>query len=472
MKKAELSIYTAIIFLFFLTSTAKAEVFVDHQKLAQEAGCFKCHYMPPQSASGTIKTTLNPSLKADAGKWCLSCHSMEARTLHPTGIKANSNAGLPLEDGKMVSCLTCHSPHNPAIATEPWAPPIISQETENGYKTFLLNSKNTNGQLCSKCHPDGADIAREGMHRPRAFENRSYAGSNSCQTCHADIFDQWKRTPHARMTRKLEDVENHSEIPVEELGIPREEVAWVLGSHYVYRFVAEASGTLVVLPKIWDKKDKKWLPVTDYGWKNRYWLKQCAGCHTTGFSSENDSFVESGVGCESCHGPGLNHTRTGSKEFITSLKTISFDRREMICESCHTSGLDNSGEYHFPVGFKPGDDLEKFYSGLTPKPGQSPENFSGDESYQDRRRQWDFLKSRLFLASGLTCDYCQNFRSYDTKGGSKYLSHDEYCLTCHTDRLDHPEESPGTNCTACHQASMNASGSFSIHDHKFSFEEK
>ncbi|GAB4274595.1 MAG: hypothetical protein Kow0029_15090 [Candidatus Rifleibacteriota bacterium] len=452
-----------------LSTTAKAEVIVDHQKLAQEAGCFKCHYLPP-SATDT-QQIVDPRLKAGAGQWCLSCHAMESRTLHPTGVKVANEAGLPLEEGGQMSCLTCHSPHNPAVASTPWVPQIIAQATENGYKTFLLNHPNDSGQLCYKCHADGTAIPHDSMHRPRSFENRSYAGSQSCKACHADIYDLWKNTPHARMTRKLKDIENHTEIPVEELGVPREKITWVLGSHYVHRFVTEASGTMVVLPKIWDKKEKKWLPAYDYGWKSRYWLKQCAGCHTTGFSAENESFVEPGVGCESCHGPGLNHARTGARNLIVSPKRLTADRREMICESCHTSGLDNSGEYHFPVGYKPGDYLPDFYSGLTPKPGQSPENFKGDETYEDRRRQWNFLKSRLFLATGLTCDYCQNFRNFDTRNQSDYLTHDEYCLTCHVDRQNHPAESPGTNCTACHQPTRNASGTFSIHDHKFSFEE-
>lgn len=447
-----------------------AEVFVDHHRLAQEHGCFKCHYMPPQQTGKAPPgdPEVDPRLKAGAGKWCISCHNMEARTLHPTGIPADPGAGLPLEEGALLSCLTCHSPHRTAIASEPWVPLIIDQKVPGGFKTFLLNQPNQNGNLCRKCHADGD--GRAGMHRARSFAGRDYAGSISCKACHADIYDQWKISPHARMTRKLSKVENHGDIPVEELGFPREKIAWVLGSHYVHRFVAEASGTLVVLPKIWDRHEKKWLTVHDYGWKKRYWLKQCAGCHTTGFSSDDDSFVEAGVGCEACHGPGLNHSRTGSKEFIVAVKNLPKDRQEMICESCHTSGIDNTGEYHFPAGFKPGDDLTKFFSGLTPKPGQSPENFTGDESYADRRRQWDFLKSRFLLASGLTCDYCQNFRNVKTRDNSQFLSPDEYCLTCHTDKHDHPEESPGSNCMICHQPTKNASGSISIHDHKFLFE--
>ena len=70
------------------------------------------------------------------------------------------------------------------------------------------------------------------------------------------------------------------------------------------------------------------------------------------------------------------------------------------------------------------------------------------------------------------CDYCQNFREYKTTDGSKYLTYDQYCLTCHTDKTDHPEESPGTNCTVCHQPNVHLNNKLSIHDHKFRFKDQ
>jgi len=301
-----------------------------------------------------------------------------------------------------------------------------------------------------------------------AFE---FAGSKACQKCHAEIYELWRKTPHALMTRPFEAVPLVKEIPPGQFEYPLEKIKYVLGSHFVHRFVAEASGTLVVLPKIFDRNLKTWLSVRDYGWQKRFWLKQCAGCHTTGFSPENETFIEAGVGCESCHGPALNHARTGAPEFVVNISKLDPDRQEMVCESCHTSGIDNSGQYAFPIGFKPGADLTKFFSGLTPKPGQDSTTFFGDETYEDRRRQWNFLKSRLFLAKGLTCDYCQNFRNFQTASGSEYLTHDQYCLTCHFEKTNHPEKDPGKNCTVCHAPKQTKSGkAFSIHDHKFSFE--
>ncbi|PKL42478.1 MAG: hypothetical protein CVV42_20780, partial [Candidatus Riflebacteria bacterium HGW-Riflebacteria-2] len=210
----------------------------DHQKLAEEAGCMVCHYMPPETASATgtaVGQPVDRRLKRGAGQWCINCHSMEVMTLHPTGIKVENTTDLPLEEGKYMSCITCHSPHAAALASEPWAPLAISPAIKDDFSTFLLNHPNNEGQLCAKCHAPGSEVFSGSLHSPKAFDNRNFAGSESCKACHLDIYDQWKLTPHARMTRRFRHIENQAEIPVEELGVPREKIAWVLGSHYVHR---------------------------------------------------------------------------------------------------------------------------------------------------------------------------------------------------------------------------------------------
>jgi nitrate/TMAO reductase-like tetraheme cytochrome c subunit len=462
---------TAFLLLSIPSSILCEESQGNHQKLAEEAGCLTCHISPPANQDNAQTATISVKLKKNAGQWCVSCHDMEAKTLHPTGITTQTKHELPLEEEKFMSCLTCHSPHKQRYDKKSWVAEGMTKETDKGFKTFILNHSNINGELCQKCHNDEIEKVRNTMHKPRAFSARGYAGSSTCKQCHLEIYESWKITPHAKMTRKLNKLEKKEKINLEELNWPREKIKYVLGSHYVHRFVAEASGTLIVLPKIWDISKKEWLPAKDHGWKNRFWKKQCAGCHTTGFNSEDDSFVETGVACESCHGPGLNHSRTSSPKFIVAPKKLSKQRYDMICESCHTSGLNNTGEYHFPTTYKPGEDLTKHFSGLTPKPGQDPTNFKGDETYEDRHRQWEFLKSRLYLAQGLTCDYCQNFRNFESNSKTAYLTRAEYCLTCHTDKKNHPEdeEEPGTNCSACHESTLTASGTISIHDHKFGF---
>ena len=437
-----------------------------HDQLAKEAGCMTCHIkIPKKNATNSL------ILKKGASNWCLTCHSIQEGTSHPIGVKISNKCNLPLESGKRMSCLTCHNPHVSEIASEAWISDSLSKSKDGEFKTYLLNTPNTEGQLCKKCHADGELSDTFRAHTKTIFNNRGYAGSESCKKCHAKEYKMWKISPHANMVRTVDKVLTKEKIPLDQLNWPVEKIKYILGSHYVRRFVAKASGTLVVLPKIWDASRHIWLPVFDYGWKKRYWLKQCAGCHTTGFTVENDSFVEKGVGCESCHGPGLNHVRTGSIKYIVSPSRLTKKRREMICMSCHTSGVDNTATHQFPTGYKPGEDLTKFYSGLTPKPGQTSKNFMGDESFADRERQWQYLKNNQFLAQGLTCDYCQNFRNFVTKSHSRYMTKNEYCLTCHSNDMpkNHPKLKPNMSCVRCHIQAKNASGTLSIHDHKFTF---
>lgn len=457
------ALHSAVIFLAVTTAWAGG---FDHQEAAARQGCKTCHASAPGAGSG--KASSLDFVAAEA--WCHSCHAANGAMSHPHGVQANATCGLPLDDKGRIGCLTCHNPHAPRTATSPWAPPSLDRIVDGGHRTFLLPVPNPGGELCRRCHPARSlEIESQPLHGTRPFSTRSYAGSQACSTCHADIFASWTKTPHALMTRAPSALKGFDTIATAGFEWPVDKVKYALGSHFVHRFVGEASGTLVVLPRILDRQTTSWLSVKDYGWRNRHWLKQCAGCHTTGFSTDREQFAETGVGCEACHGPALNHVRTGSRAFVVNPARLPADRREMICESCHTSGLDNSGVYHFPAGFKPGDDLTKWYSGLTPKPGQDSTSFSGDETYADRRRQWEFLKSRLFLAKGLTCDYCQNFRNFATATGAEYLTHDQYCLTCHLDRGSHPADTPGQNCTTCHVPAKTASGTHSIHDHKFRF---
>ncbi|MBF0408929.1 MAG: cytochrome c3 family protein [Candidatus Riflebacteria bacterium] len=431
----------------------------DHNAESSSKGCAFCH------SDNENKYVISDN----AWRWCTSCHSDAEKMSHQMKIQVKSDVKLPLDTSKKMDCLTCHTPHRERTSTEPWISSAKQKKQDDKFVTFMLVKSNVNGELCITCHKNGVSGETDfSMNVSKFRSNKKFAGSESCTKCHPEIGKLWKQTPHARMTRTPQNIPNFREIPVEGFEYPTEKIKYVLGSHYVYRFVAEATGTLVVLPKIYDLKNRKWLSSNDYGWRKRYWLKQCAGCHVTGFNETDDSFLEAGVGCEMCHGPGYNHSQTSLPAKIVNPARLSPEKREMICISCHTSGVDNSGKYHFPIGYFPGDDLNQFFTGLTPKPGQTSENFLGDESYKDRVNQWEFLKSRLFLAKGLTCDYCQNFRDFKTSG-SDYFTHDEYCLTCHFDKTDHPKGNPSGKCTTCHIPTKTKSGAFAVHDHKFRF---
>ena len=188
-------------------------------------------------------------------------------------------------------------------------------------------------------------------------------------------------------------------------------------------------------------------------------------------------FAELSIGCEACHGPGKAHASSGGTGKIVNPAKLKPDRREMICMSCHTSGHDVSGQFRFPLGYLPGEDLMLYYKGLTPKPGQDNATFAGDGSYEDRERQWKFWIDSYLNAKGITCDICKNFRQLqnEEETGQARMTVPEHCLTCHEKDFKQTElhsahQKGGVDCTRCHKPKVVKGGErYSIHDHKFLF---
>jgi hypothetical protein len=212
---------------------------------------------------------------------------------------------------------------------------------------------------------------------------------------------------------------------------------------------------------------------------NRPWLKYCVGCHVTALNPFDGSYHERGTGCEGCHGPGRRHAESSDQTEIINPAILVESRRDMICEACHTAGHDRSGNFRFPVGYLPGEDLTRSYRGLVPKPGQDTSNYKGDNTYEDRHRQFLFWISRVDILVGVTCDVCSADRraaaEMEGKSAEYRLTPDEFCGTCHRGikqaqraHADHDPETAG--CVDCHVPALNESRTaYSIHDHKFRF---
>jgi hypothetical protein len=301
-----------------------------------------------------------------------------------------------------------------------------------------------------------------------------YAGSKVCVECHPREYMQWKRTPHARMLRSPR---KDPKVVVARFAgstpFPSSEIAYVLGTRNVQRFISRKEGALVVRTPIWLVRGKRWN--LSY-WREMDWMTACAGCHTTGLNPFLGRYAEEGISCEACHGPGRSHARSGKAAEIVHPGKISESRRAMICESCHTTGHDVTGEFRYPVGFVPGADLLRYYNGLTPKPGQDDSSFKGDNSYADRHAQYLFWRSRMLIVEGETCDLCKNFRvaQQETEtGGPRKMTTQEFCLSCHDGTVrPAPRGHEGTAvkskpCLSCHPTERTGGGEISIHDHKY-----
>lgn len=447
-----------------------------HSFMKDPARCGECH-LEPRPAAGRPYALMN--FRKDIYTLCTRCHPMHLT--HPVDIAPGRGRGynLPLDPDGTMTCITCHAPHSPSDSNRIHTGRSLFERVRDTFfplmprrfRTCFLRTPTPGGELCNSCHARRPVAARADV---VSVDPARYAGSRACAECHPEQYREWKRTPHARMLRSPRKepgalLARFSEEPP----FPSSEIAYVLGSRHVQRFISLKGGALVVRTPIWLIRAKKWN--LSY-WREMDWLKSCAGCHTTGFNPYVGLYAEEGISCEACHGPGRSHSLSGRAGDIVHPGKISEVRRAMICESCHTTGHDVTGEFLFPVGFVPGADLRRYYIGLTPKPGQDDATFRGDDSYADRHAQFLFWRSRMLIVEGETCDLCKNFRvarKETEAGGPRKMTSREFCLSCHDGTvLPFPPlhdgfGKEGRSCLSCHPARRNGGGEASIHDHRY-----
>lgn len=207
-------------------------------------------------------------------------------------------------------------------------------------------------------------------------EGAEYVGSDSCFQCHSNQHRDWSETLHPKM---IQDVSENPEAVIADFSIGEEfrqgegseaytleDVVLTLGTKYRQRYIGlTEDGIYTVLPGQWNRDAAEWVTATP----NDDWMKNCAGCHTTGFSFEERSFVELGVGCESCHGPASVHVETAQAlpadvdpygdDVYALRQTIVTSVDAATCGQCHTRGMSPDGEHGYPVGYVVGGPLDE-----------------------------------------------------------------------------------------------------------------
>jgi len=449
-----------------------------HAALRDPSRCVECHIDGRPEAGRPYRQMI---FRQDIYSLCTRCHA--SHVTHPIDIapRRGISGMLPLDSDGTMTCITCHAPHSAPISSRRHTGrPLLEKIRDTvfphfspRFRTYFLRVPNPEGELCGRCHTPGAIASKPSHGR---IDTASYAGSRTCSRCHRKEYAEWRRSPHARMLRSPK---NHPDALLAKFDnntpFPPSEIAYILGSRTAQRFISRKGDALVVRTPIWIIREGKW----NLGyWREPDWRKSCAGCHVTGYDPSLPAFVEEGVGCEACHGPGRAHAESGGVPGkIVHPGKLSSNRRTMICESCHTTGHDMTGEYRFPVGYQPGGNLAKHFQGLIPKPGQDDTTFRGDGSYADRRAQFAFWASRMLIVEGETCDLCKNFRGgpdrIDAGSAPEKMSAREFCLSCHDGRVLPPPRHHGREidrageCLSCHPVARIRGGSPSVHDHKY-----
>jgi hypothetical protein len=131
------------------------------------------------------------------------------------------------------------------------------------------------------------------------------------------------------MANVVRDPKDHPEAIIPDLTKPdplltftKDDIAFVYGSIWKQRYFKKVGDDYFPLPAQWDVTHKIWRAYfvragTDW-WVPFYPADNmkrptgplCDGCHSVNFNIRNNTVTEWNVGCEKCHGPGSEHTRT------------------------------------------------------------------------------------------------------------------------------------------------------------------
>ncbi|NOY36897.1 MAG: hypothetical protein GXO83_04915 [Chlorobi bacterium] len=181
---------------------------------------------------------------------------------------------------------------------------------------------------------------------PQKPDTLAYVGSEVCQTCHQDKYDNFIKTGHPYKLNKVVDGKAptypYSTVPNPPTGYTWNDVTYVIGGYgWKARFI-DNDGYIVTGDAVqYNLATQGWVAyhASDAPGTVKY---NCGRCHTTGWKSVADGgqpqdglpgmdgeFFAGGIQCESCHGMGNVHAFTQDKADIT----VNTDKT--LCGSCH-----------------------------------------------------------------------------------------------------------------------------------------
>ena len=333
-------------------------------------------------------------------------------------------------------------------------------------------------------------------------EDATYAGSDSCQSCHAEIHARWQDTlmanvlqdPTERPDAVLADFT--SDDPLLTFGL--DDVVFTYGSRWKQRYYGQAGDDYFIWPAQWDVQNEQWrryLPRRGGDWWTEHYPELpeerptgplCDGCHSVNYDLTTMAPTEWNVGCESCHGPGSAHNEDQRAASIVNPARLDPVRADDICIQCHSQGQPRENPfggryYDWPVGFRPGTRLAEVWELDPPHLGEETFTHWPDGSAHKNRMQGnDYVQSQMYV-KGVTCYGCHDVHGTEHEADLLAPGND-VCLECHQPQLQagprgsiayhtqHDPDGEGGVCIACHMPSIARTvGDINVRSHTFRF---
>jgi len=348
------------------------------------------------------------------------------------------------------------------------------------------------------------------------FDKPEYVGAQKCKACHWREHDSWKHTLHSKFVQPvgeftvIGDFEQNNTLTVKVTGKSPNlageenittmftkdgkyyvntigpdwksrdyEISYVIGINRKQNYITEFSnGELHVLPVEWKNEERIWKDLNglekNYPGGGKYWSDagriwqfKCGSCHVTGMKINYDSgsnsfdttWVDLGIGCEACHGPGNNHVLAAKTYFEKEQETIinpaklPWKLRAMICGQCHNWGASTAKitpyregfpiRYAFAYGYQPGKPLYLYYIEET-------------EEEKKHHQQYNEWQVSAHSEKGVICITCHGVHQEGAhrspnKSQTK-LPGDTLCTSCHTTSKKKAAHNIHTfgSCISCH----------------------
>jgi predicted CXXCH cytochrome family protein len=186
----------------------------------------------------------------------------------------------------------------------------------------------------------------------------------------------------------------------------------------------------------------------------------CLRCHMSGVAHavpgtinryRGLAFQQTGITCESCHGDGAEHVRSGGKAAILNPAKLPAERRDAVCMICHLEGdvaVERPGRS--ALDFRPGDRLADYLSYFVFE-NKDPLSRGVSEVEQ-------LSTSRCKRASGdrMSCTSCHDPHA-SPPPEQRVAFYRAKCLACHSSPAfaqTHHVETP--DCAGCHMPRSSA----------------
>lgn len=305
----------------------------------------------------------------------------------------------------------------------------------------------------------------------------TFVGSDACETCHQEKYDDWIESGHPY---KFTVIEGGQEpiYPAEAVNFQAQwmdslgdgshswaDIAGVIGGYgWKTRFVgtdghivgsggsAFSTGLGHNQFNFFGGEDHGWVNY-EAGTMNKVYNYGCFKCHTTGGDTAGTwltgveglgTFTEGGIGCEACHGPGSEHAASPSKDNIDRVYEFAHQDNSL-------GGLSVAGVVQMPDVAS--DDVNFLCGTCHNRSYTDPINSSG--GFIKHHEQWDEMMSSPHAAAGLNCNTCHDPHKrtiWDGDGITKT------CGECHADQMATVNHSGSATCLDCHMPFAAKSG--------------